>query len=187
MNKMVSCDYAELEDVLQAADAESGAAESHGLLCGIICAAGKAETGLWLEHLLGDDNTLSASAQASRELLEKLYSGTLLHLNDEDLGLVLLLPDDNAPLQVRSQMLGQWCQGFLYGLALGGVRADSASTGNVGEIMHDLYEISNTRFDDELTDEDEESAYMEIVEYVRMSVLLCHEELQPVQASKRLQ
>ena len=179
--------YDRLAAVLQAADADCGAAESHGVICGIICAAGTSDPGLWLDHLLGEGNTTSAMAQSAQVLLTELYSESLLHFNDGDLGLVLLLPEDDTPLSLRSQALGEWCQGFLYGLALGGVREDGVMKGDVGEIMHDLYEISNTRFEHELTDEDEESAYAEIVEYVRMSVLLCHEELRPMQSPQRLQ
>ncbi len=179
--------YDRLQSALQAADADSGAAESHGVICGIICAAGTPDPSLWLDHLLGAGNTGSAMAQSVQLLLTGLYSDSLLHFNDGDLGLVLLLPEDDTPLPLRSQALGEWCQGFLYGLALGGVRENGAPKGDVGEIMHDFYEISNTRFEHDLTDEDEESAYAEIVEYVRMSVLLCHEELRPLQVPQRLQ
>ena len=179
--------YDRLQAALQAADADSGAAESHGVICGIICTAGTPEPALWLDHLLGAGNSASTMTQSAQLLLTELYSETLLHFNDGDLGLVLFLPGDDAPLSLRSKALGEWCEGFLYGLALGGVREDRANMGDVGEIMHDFYEISNTRFEHELTDEDEESAYAEIVEYVRMSVLLCHEELRPLQAPQRLQ
>jgi uncharacterized protein YgfB (UPF0149 family) len=187
LNETDTVAYDRLQAALQDADADSGAVESHGVICGIICAAGTSDPALWLDHLLGAGNTASAMAQSARLLLTELYSESLLHFNDGDLGLVLLLPGDDAPLSLRSQALGEWCQGFLYGLALGGVREDGVKKGDVGEIMHDLYEISNTRFEHELTDEDEESAYAEIVEYVRMSVLLCHEELRPLQAPQRLQ
>jgi uncharacterized protein len=179
--------YDRLLAALQAADADSGAAECHGVICGIICAAGTSDPALWLDHLLGAGNNVSAMAQSAQLLLTELYSESLLHFNDGDLGLVLLLPEDDTPLSLRSQALGEWCQGFLYGLALGGVREDGVMKGDVGEIMHDFYEISNTRFEHDLTDEDEESAYAEIVEYVRMSVLLCHEELCPLQSPQRLQ
>ncbi|MEN8160777.1 MAG: hypothetical protein ABFS41_11960, partial [Myxococcota bacterium] len=39
--------------------------------------------------------------------------------------LVLLLPDNEMPLAIRSQALGESCEGFLFGLALGGIRDDS--------------------------------------------------------------
>jgi uncharacterized protein YgfB (UPF0149 family) len=184
---MVTVTYERLQAALQAADANSGASESHGLICGIICASGVSEPALWLDHLLGSGNGLSAMAQTAQSLLRELYSVSLLRLEDDDPGLALLLPDDDTPLPLRSKALGEWCQGFLYGLALGGIREDRERQGCAGEIMHDLFEISNARFDDEFTDEDEETAYAEIVEYVRMSVLLCREELRPAQAPDHLQ
>jgi yecA family protein len=179
--------YDRLQAALQAADADSGAAECHGVICGIICASGASDPAPWLGHLLGEGKTGGAMAQSAQSLLIGLYSESLLHLSDGDLGLVLLLPDDDTPLSLRSNALGAWCRGFLYGLALGGVREDAVRQGDVGEIMHDFSEISHTRFEHELADEDEESAYAEIVEYVRMSVLLCHEELRSLQAPQRLQ
>ena len=122
----------------------------------------------------------------ARDLLHGLYSRSLLELNDTDLGLELLLPGDSAMLYRRAAALGEWCQGFLYGLALGGVRADAVPEGHVGEVMHDLFEISQARTDT-VSSEEEEAAFVEIAEYVRMSVLLCHEELQPVRTPDTLQ
>jgi uncharacterized protein YgfB (UPF0149 family) len=187
LNETVNVTYGRLQATLQVANADSGAAESHGVICGIICAAGNPDPALWLDHLLGDGNIASTTAQSAQLLLTELYSESLLHLNDGDLGLVLLLPQDDTPLSLRSKALGEWCQGFLYGLALGGVGEDGVQKGDVEEVMHDFYEISNARFEHEATDENEESAYAEIVEYVRMSVLLCREELRPLQAPQRLQ
>jgi yecA family protein len=186
MSSETADDYAALEAALESADADYGAAESHGLLCGIICAAGKSDEAQWLEQVLGEENTLSAAARAVRDLLGSLYSRSLLQLNDADLGLELLLPDDSAALFERSMALAEWCQGFLYGLAMGGVRDDPESTGHISEIMHDMFDISQAR-PEQVSSEEEESAYMEIAEYVRMCVLLCHEELQPVQKPERLQ
>lgn len=179
--------YAELQDALRAGDAECGAAECHGLMCGMICAAGKQAPSGWLDYILGEEQTPGIMAQQSTGMLSELYASTLAHFNDGDLGLVLLLPDDEAPLVERSRALGEWCQGFLYGLALGGIREDSALPDNVPEIMRDFFEITSIRLDHEAIDAREEAAYMEIVEYVRMSVLLCHEELQPAHVPHRLQ
>jgi uncharacterized protein YgfB (UPF0149 family) len=186
VNGKISVTHAELDQLLHAADADCGAAESHGVLCGIICAAGNADEMLWLEQILGEGNTLSASAQKSRELLARLYAESRLRLEEDGLDLVLLLPEDDTLLLLRSRALGQWCQGFLYGLALGGIRGNREPATNVGEIVHDFYEISNAGFDAGASDENEEAAYLEIVEYVRMSVLVCHHELQPPSAAERL-
>ncbi|MEN8206128.1 MAG: UPF0149 family protein [Pseudomonadota bacterium] len=176
----------ELEQKLRAADAEGGASEAHGLLAGIICAGGKSEPELWLAHLLGE-NTLSAAANQVSEQLTGLHADILRQFNDDAFSFDLILPDDDAPLSLRTEALSHWCGGFLYGLALGGFREDVEMPGNVGEVMKDFYEISHARFAYETTDDADEAAYMEIVEYVRMSVLLLHEELQPLPASTRLQ
>jgi len=186
MTQETSCDYAVLEAALGSAGAMCRAAESHGLLCGIICAAGKSDEAQWLEQVLGDENTLSVASQTARDLLVSLYSRSLLQLNDADLGLQLLLPDDAALLYERSTALGEWCQGFLFGLAMGGIRNDPEPTGHMAEIMRDMFDISQARAE-QVSSEAEESAYMEVAEYVRMCVLLCYEELQPVPTQGRLQ
>ena len=186
MQESLPFSHPELEQKLRVADAEAGASEAQGLLAGIICAGGKSEPALWLSHLLGE-NTLSAAASEVSEQLTSLHAGILSQFNDEELGFELLLPDDDAPLSVRTEALGQWCGGFLYGLALGGIREDVEMPENVSEVMKDFYEISHARFAYETTDDADEAAYMEIVEYVRMSVLLLHEELQPLPPGTRLQ
>jgi len=178
--------HEELAQLLQSAGADSSASEAHGMLSGTICAAGKTSPGLWLEYLLGEGNTLSAAASDSSDMLLTLQSELLRQLNDDALGFDLLLPSDEVPLPLRTETLSQWCAGFLYGLALGGFREDVALPDSVSEVMKDFYEISHARFDYDLMDESDETAYMEIVEYVRMSVLLLHEELRPVSTSARL-
>ena len=181
------CDFAQLEARLQAADAERGAAGAHGLLCGMVTAGGRRDSAIWLEHLLGTDNTLSVAAQDCSNMLENLVNDILGQLNDESFGFSVLLPPDRAPLSVRTRALGEWSEGFLYGLALGGVRKDSVVAGAIEEIMKDFYEISHAGFVAEGPDEADENAYAEIVEYMRASVLLLYEELQAVPTSTELQ
>lgn len=170
--------------MLQSAGADSSASEAHGMLSGTICAAGKTSPGLWLEYLLGEDNTLSAAASDCGDMLLTVQSELLRQFNDDAFGFGLLLPPDDVPLSLRTETLSQWCAGFLYGLALGGFREDDALQDSVSEVMKDLYEISHARFDYDMMDESDETAYMEIVEYVRMGVLLLYEELQPVPTAR---
>jgi yecA family protein len=187
VQEISTCSYDQLEQKLHAAAAESGAAEAHGLLCGAICAGGKVGPAVWLEHLLGEDNTLSAAAQDCSDMMISLQTDIVRQFHDDALGFELLLPAEDEPLAQRTDALGHWCAGFLYGLALGGIREDADLPDTVSEIMKDFYEISHARFAYEVTDDTDEEAYMEIVEYVRMSVLLLHAELQPMPASARLQ
>ena len=186
VQEISTCSYDQLELKLHAAGAENGAAEAHGLLCGTICAGGKASSAAWMEHVLGE-NTLSAAAQDCSDMLSALQSDIVRQFHDDALGFALLLPADDVSLAQRTDAIGHWCAGFLYGLALGGIREGADLPDTVSEVMQDFYEISHARFAYETTDNADEEAYMEIVEYVRMSVLLLHEELQPMPASARLQ
>lgn len=179
--------HAELDGMLQAAGAQSGAAEAHGLLCGISCAGGTVAGDEWLAHLLGEDNTLSAAAQHCGAALVSLQKEIIRDFNDDALAFMPLLPDDDRPLELRARELGHWCEGFLYGMALGGVRAGAPLPEDTAEMLKDFYEISHAGFASEGTDDADEAAYLEIVEYVRMCVLLIYAELQPAPPGTRLQ
>jgi yecA family protein len=181
------CSFNELKACLQAAGAESTAASAHGLLSGMVTVGGSVRSVQWQDHVLGEGNTLSAAAQECIEVLDRLQTGILTRLHDDALAFHPLLPDDRAALPTRARALAEWCEGFLYGLALGGLREDAAVPETVREVMHDFYEISHAGFHQDVPDEADEVAYTEIAEYVRMSVLLLHEELQPAPAPARLQ
>jgi yecA family protein len=178
--------FTHLQETLAAANAESGASEAHGLVAGIVCAGGNTTAEPWLQHVLGEGHP-GAAASAAREQLAVLCEDVLRQLHDDSFGFDLLLPSDEAPLSQRTEALSQWSGGFLYGLALGGIREGAELPESVAEAMKDFYEISHARFAYEQTDDADEAAYMEIVEYVRMSVLLLHEELRPMPAHHRLQ
>jgi yecA family protein len=187
MQETLPGSHAELDRMLQAAGADSDAAEAHGLLCGITCAGGRVAGSVWVEHLLGENNTLSAAAKDCTDALASLQKDILRQFNDDALGFALLLPHDDEPLALRTRALSRWCQGFLYGMALGGVRDDLPLPKDSAEIIKDFYEISHAGFSSGGTEDADEAAYLEIVEYVRMCVLLVHEELRPLPASPRLQ
>jgi len=63
---------------------------------------------------------------------------------------------------------------------------------DTAELMKDMIEISRAGQDvddagiEESDDNDDELAYMEIEEYVRMGVLLIYEELQPLQSTQTI-
>ncbi len=166
--------FPEVRDCLHAADAESGAAEAHGLLCGMLCARAGTGPEPWLKQVLGH----SHEPGAHPDVLDQVYRGTRAQFAGGELGFQPLLPDDEEPLPVRIQALGQWCGGFLAGLGLTETSDSAALEGEVGEFVRDVAEIARTRFEPAAGEEDE-SAYMEIVEYLRMGVLLTYETLNP--------
>lgn len=175
-------DYSSLASALAKADAELAASESHGVLCGMICAAGKVELGAWLEQVFEELDMNNLLIQEASQQLVGLFEDTRNQLNDAVADFQLLLPDDNEPLVERAEALAIWCLGFTYGLAVGGLKKDQALPEDTAEIMHDLVEIARVSHEDDDENETDEDAYMQLCEYVRMGVLLINEELQPSHA-----
>lgn len=187
-------DIAALDETLFKVDATMGAAESHGALCGMLCARGSADLSEWMGHVLGEQEQGNASLRDMANQLSELHQSTLGQMNDPFGEFQLLLPDDDDELDERTEALATWCLGFVYGLAAGGVSEESELPEDTRELLLDFIEISRAghdaaiQYDDSAEDEDDseedERAFVEIVEYVRTGVLLINEELQPLQTSQ---
>ena len=173
-------DYTRLMQSLEKSAAEMLAAESHGALCGMVCAGGKVELGDWLEQVFEPLDLEDVHIKEASKLLVGLFQSTQAQLNDPEAGFELLLPDDDEALAKRTEALAQWCQGFTFGLAAGGLKQETSLPRDTAELIQDMAEIARVGHDDTATEEADEDAYMQIYEYVRMGVLLINEELQPL-------
>lgn len=186
-------DIPQLEDLLFNVDAALGATESHGALCGMLCAQGATEASQWMLYVLGEHEETSKLLQQTGKKLLQIHQISVEQMNDTGAEFELMLPDDDEPLEMRVEALGTWCQGFVYGLAVGGITEDTVLPEDSKELIRDILEISRAGYladneaelatDEENTEEDE-VAFMEVSEYVRMGILLIYEELQPLQSSQ---
>lgn len=177
-------DYDSVGEALVRAGAGADAAEAHGTMCGLLCTTGTAAARKWALTLIADDATPEGAAASS--LLLGLLEETVQGLNDPELDFELLLPEPEAPMSERAAALGDWCQGFLLGLNLGGVKDFARLPADAAEVAQDLAEIAQAgscEFGE--NSEEDESAFIELQEYVRMSILLVYEELQPAKAEPR--
>jgi uncharacterized protein len=170
---MMQTDYGHIQQLLAQERALADAAEAHGTLAGCLCAASGYRFEDWLREILPEGHAAPAAAVTLREL----YTATAGALLQRDFEFELLLPTDAQPLDARTAALAQWCQGFLYGLGAGAIPDASELPGDVGEIVRDLGEISRAGVDAEQDEESNESAYAELVEFVRVGVQLLFEEL----------
>ena len=169
-------------------------AECHGSLCGLLCASDAVTGPDWVNQVLTGHLDLtqkeSLSAQGAfkdatnHHSLLVLYKDTVESLDDPEFGFSLLLPDDDEPLGQRVEALSLWCQGFLFGLGMGGIRKNADLPGDTHEVMKDFVEISRLENSGPDDDNEAEAAFAEIVEYVRMAVLLMHEELRVLWATR---
>lgn len=166
-------DFDELHACLRAASSGVGAADLHGSLCGFLVAGGGG-FGAFLDSLgLAE---LLAAAQ-SRDLLSRLYAHTDAELDSDDFVFAPLLPDDDRPLAERTAALLHWCQGFIGGLGLGGLREERTLSADGREVLHDLAEIARSRVSHDADSEVDETALAELTEFARMGTLLLRSEL----------
>lgn len=165
-------DFEEIDDTLH--EASMGGAEAHGFLSGLLCANDGVQLKDWLAGLFDEEDS-SSLVRIEKIALERLFETTRQLITSDDYDFELFLPDEDEPLSVRATALSEWCRGFVYGLGFGGMDKEAEWQGDSREILQDLVEIS--RLDSECGGEDDESAFMELNEYVRMGVLLIHREL----------
>jgi len=172
-------DYNSLTDALAKAEAELVASESHGALCGMLCAAGKPELNMWLDQIFEEFDVDNMPIKEASQLLVGLYNDTQTQLNDSDANFQLFIPEDTESLAQRTEALASWCQGFTFGLAEGGLKKDQKLPEDTAELIRDMVEIARAGHDLGDDSEEDEDSFMQVYEYVRMGVLLINEELQP--------
>jgi uncharacterized protein len=166
-------DYDELQRLFGVARALTEPAEAHGTLAGALCATRSYSVEEWLAEVLPEGQVDEQAGAA----LQALFRRTRAELAGHDMQLALLIPGDDATLEQRTAALCQWCNGFLYGLAGHGAADPESLPGDAGEIVRDLGEITRAGVDAQDSSEANESAYSELVEFVRVGVQLIFEEL----------
>lgn len=182
MTEETAATYDEVQDSLHRLGLQSHPAEVQGRLCGRTCAGGDLEFDAWLGKVAPEYDPNNALASEALEPLKRLHKATRLQLNDPGMRFEPLLPPDSVALASRVEALGDWCLGFLEGMAEGGVRDVDGLPGDAAEVARDLLELSQaSSFELEGGDEDED-AYVELVEYLRTATLLVMEEMQPTSA-----
>ncbi len=167
-----------------------GVSEAHGLLSGLLSAQPSQQAKrMWLGELLESSDLEPGSFGEKVDEIKALdawFGQVLESLLDADLQFEPVLPADTSPLAQRLRSLGDFCAGFCYGVGLATAgRGNRALPDDTTEIIKDFNEIdSSTRDQIDQSDDATENLFAEIHEYVRVGVLLVHEELQPVKPSE---
>ncbi len=156
---------------LRAAGIEVGASEVHGLMSGLLCSGSADAPLLWVAELFDHIDSGGMASRECQQLLYRLFQLTRKQMEDPDSGFSLLLPADGRPLKQRALALVEWCQGFIYGMGLSGVGERSFS-GEIREALTDLGEITRMDHDRMEESEENEEAYMELSEFIRVAAML---------------
>lgn len=148
-------------------------AEMHGLISGMLCGGNKDSSWLPLVHDLTNEGM--AFGHQLAEVLRKMHAATSDALEDEGFLFQLYMPDgDNVSVFERADALAGWVNHFLLGLGVTQPKLDKVK-GETGEAIDDLRNIAQLGYDEEEDQEELEMSLEEIVEYVRVAALLCHD------------
>lgn len=168
--------FDELTRLLEVEGFEENTAELHGILCGRLAGG---------ERLVGDGlrEALIQSLESDEELIDnaladltQLYQLSLAALSDSSFAFSPLLPDDDRPLAERVEALSQWAQGFLDGLVDAGLSGDSTLSDDASDALGDIVAIAHAVYDGQGDNEDE-TDFAELEEYIRIAVILIFAEL----------
>lgn len=168
-------DFASVQAIISTESVQVHAAELHGVLTGLICAGFSFESYDYLAMITDLFNNGETLPSKVKSIVKLMFSDIWKNILDDSFSFQLMLPDDDDSIVERGHAISVWVQGFNLGFGLH--QKDTAIVSeDVKEVLSDFAEIANLS-DEMEEDEDNEQAYFEISEYVRISALLCFTEL----------
>lgn len=148
-------------------------AEMHGLISGMLCGGNKDASWQPLLHDLANEGL--AFSQNLADILRQMHGATGDALEDDGFLFQLYLPDDeDITVFERADALAGWVNHFLLGLGVTQSKLNKVS-GETGEAIDDLRNIAQLGYDEDEDQEELEMSLEEIIEYVRVASLLCHD------------
>ncbi|MFP1809890.1 YecA/YgfB family protein [Lonsdalea quercina] len=168
--------YEATEQLLQQHQVALTTAEMHGLISGMLCGGNHDDSWKTLVSELTNDG-LSFPQALAQPLLE-IYQITRDTLEDEGFMFQLFLPDDtqdNVTVFERADGLAGWVNHFLLGLGVVQPRLDKTQ-GELKEAIDDLRNIAQLGYDEDEDQDQLAQSLEEVVEYVRVAAIMCHNE-----------
>jgi len=174
--------YTKLDQALAKTSLKLHPSQVHGLICGIL--SGNPRCSSAWEELIGGGHKGSAKIH---KLLQGIYEVSAKQLDDFLFEFQLLLPPDSEDLPNRAEALTLWCQGYLTGLKMVEVPIVDREPSEMTEAINDIIEVAKMNYENVAANEEDEVAYVELVEYVRMAVILIYQDLREQDAAKKSQ
>ena len=175
-----SINFSDLERGLNSCGSSWFCAQSHGLLCGRLAVLGPNAFNLCVEQIFENISLENTSRDHCELMLEDLFKDTWAQLVERQSEFELFLPGEERNITERTEAISQWCDGFLHGIVTGKKPKklkDYLNQDPLDIIIKDFLEITRATANEEADEEDNETAFNEVMEYIRVSVQLIYEEL----------
>ena len=124
-----------------------------------------------------DKNYLKHFLESDEEVIYDFFINRIANNNSllEEDELSLLLPDDDSDMELRLQALSSWCDTFISSLGCSEHLKNKGFTTKIDPFLRDLAEISKVdttnSSDDYNNIEETEIAFMELYEFVRVTII----------------
>ncbi|AWB68389.1 hypothetical protein C2869_19135 [Saccharobesus litoralis] len=174
MSDVTLPDYDDFDFLLQNNKLPCSASEVHGILCGSICGGMSEASREWLSIVRDFCLDGESVPEDVVSAMINLYKATFEQLKDGQLAFQIYLPEDDVSLTERAETLIEWLNGFLSSIGVQSVNLQAADE-EIREAFQDLVAISKMDTELEETEENFQS-FEEIVEYIRITAILCFGE-----------
>ena len=170
-------EYADAAAVMQRSGLSQSPAEAHGFALGLVFARVPGALAVWRREWYSSFDPADVLAGECRALLDRVFASVLAGDRDTSMQFTLLLPSDIVVDSSRLSAVRDWCQGFLFGLGLGGEAVTTRLSMESRSLLNDFAEITRLDTGDADNSPENQSALIEIEEYVRVGVMLIGDDL----------
>ena len=170
-------DYAAVAAVMQRCGMPQSPSESQGFALGLFLAGVSEPLALWQQELYSDFDPADVLAGECRAVLDRVFASVFAAVSATPMQLTLLLPEDIVVDSARVGAVRDWCQGFLFGFGLGGERVAGRLSEQSDELLQDIAEMTRLDTDEVENNDENQSALIEIEEYLRVGVMLMRDDL----------
>jgi uncharacterized protein YgfB (UPF0149 family) len=173
-------DYPALAAIMQRCGMAQSPAESQGFALGLFVAGVPDPRLLWQQELYSDFDPADVLAGECRAVLDQVFANVFAAEDPTAMQLTLLLPQDIVVDSARVGAVRDWCQGFLFGFGLAGRNVAERLSDQSRELLHDIAEMTRLDTDDVENSTENQSALIEIEEFLRVGVMLMRDDLSKV-------
>ena len=175
-------DYETFDHQLFVASTPFSGAYIHGMMTAMLCVG--MHPWQQIGELMQTDIPELAQQGVLSELFNTLLSSTQSELEDANKSLRLMLPKDDETVSVRVEAVSSWCEGFLEGIARSNVSVQLINDPVVKEVLADFDQIKDVSVDVDDSEESEKDL-MEIIEFIRVSILLIYGQAKETQLNAK--
>ena len=165
--------YQTLSSIFQRYNSDLSVAQAHGMATAMLCVDGHSDAINWLNEIFEAHESLIEEDKAQ---IVNLFEQTrkLLEPDDSFFEFDLFLPE-NIDLSEQAIALASWCEGFLWGIGYAQSKVNWQE--ETDGILRDMVAFTKLDSDVEDDNDDDESAFIQVHEYLRTAVLMVRDEL----------